>query len=1003
MHIYRFTVARQLPTNYDDAPVIISISGNRIGGNVIGLGEFDVTVALDIHLGKYIAEADLIIDLTFILKALREKLDAKSTALEGAKIVRQAFGFDPQRVADGPMKTKPSELNAYQEKALRQSVHSDFLMVWGPPGTGKTHVLGRFLIEQALLGRTTLLVSNTNVAVDQAIGKFLRLAKGNRDLEPHFRAGKFVRVGTPQLDDAQSLTLDKVLAEVNAEVLALLADKRSKLSELEARAAETTEHLGVLRRLRAVHDELSRLQHDNDVAESSLAAMRARSTSLSTEMDRVKAQIAESMSKRGIGKMLASLSLGALRNKADGLARESANVELDISRATAQLDVAQSRLGQRRSEIQNDEKKMREVGISLGDQTVLEAKSQRYAVDIGAFKTEISELETRLQGMRDRVVQDALLIACTCAKSVLDKAISARSFDTVVIDEGSMVSMPQALWSAGLAGARLIVFGDFRQLPPISVIDKEKNPEAAKIMSSSVFEHHRLGVSPDLKNDGRIVMLETQYRMQESICRLVAGPMYDDRLVTAHTVRPIPDPLCLVTTSAFNPWSDKTKEFSWFNWHHAFVVVELARRLMKEDPSQGIVILAPYRAQVELIRSLLGEAQLDGVAVSTVWRAQGSESECIIFDTVCAPPFHTPGRWFIDPAGDFEGARLLNVAVTRAKDRLYLVAHSDYLKRAVRGSAFSTHILGIFERTATVIDSTDLSREALPETPLRNGAYPVSTFPAGQVALFLDRDFMLAFAQDLQDMPAGSTITIFSPFLNGKSVAHWGPQLRNCIQRGCQVEIVTRRPSRQQALSLFEDEEAVKNLIEELERLGARVGFDNYVQGQRPMHHKLALLNFPSEHKSEPIVWKGSMNVLGHYSSEELMDRIQSREIYSRISELLKFGQLQDQLRGKDLIAQLEKSLQQQLDAVCPAHGKQMQLRSSRKGNWTSFFMACPTWRQTRCDRTLNVGIDALNAALAAIDARCTSDGCDSPIEARRGRTGIYFKCTSGHFVNLRF
>lgn len=1003
MHIYQFAVAHHLPANYDDAPVIISIGGNRINGNVVGLGEFDVTVALEDYLGKYIAEAALIIDLTFILKALQEKLTEKSDILEGSKVVRRVFGFDSPRITDGPLRVKSAKLNAHQEKALRHSVHSDFLMVWGPPGTGKTHVLGQFLIEQALLGRTTLLVSNTNVAVDQAVGKFLQLSKGNRELAPHFKAGRFVRVGVPQIDDASSLTLDKVLADVNAEVLTLLSSKRAKLLDLESRVTEVTEQLDVLRRLQAVQTELSELQHDKDVADKSLTALNTKRKSVSIELDRIKTQIAESAGKRGLGKMLASISLGKLHKKADDLAKESVNIELDITRTVTQLDTALSELEQKHADVKVDERKAKKAGISFSDYTALETKKHRYAIDIDTLKTEISELETKLQGIRNKVVQDALLIACTCAKSVLDKAISARSFDTVVIDEGSMVSMPQILWSAGLADSRLIVFGDFRQLPPISVIDDKKNPEKSekkRIMTSSIFEHHGLGGSDNLKSDPCVVMLELQYRMQDSICKLVAGPMYDGRLKTDPSVpSQESNSLYLVDTSTFNAWSDKTEGFSWFNWHHAFVVVELVRKLIKENSDQEITVLTPYLAQVELIRSLLSEAKIDGIAVSTVWRAQGSESKCIIFDTVCAPPFEAPGKWFRDPAGDYEGARLLNVAVTRAKNKLYLIAHSDYLNRAADEGAFSKHILNIFERTATIIDSTDLSRDVLPDKPLRNGAYPIGSFPAGHIALFTDQDFIMAFAHDLQQMPACSTITIFSPFLNSKSVAYWGPHLRDCIQRGCCVEIFTRKLNGKKTL-FFEGEDVIKNLIEELERLGAYVGFDNYMKGQRPMHHKLALLRFPPEHTIEPIVWKGSMNVLGHYSSEELMDRMQSQEIYNRVSSLLKLNQQQDRLRSMKLVAQLEKILQQRLGAVCPTHSLPMRLRCSQgRGKGTSYFMGCPAY--PKCNNTVNVDTNALNAAFKVINACCTDDGCDSPIEARRGRYSIYIKCTSGHSVNL--
>ena len=132
------------------------------------------------------------------------------------------------------------------------------------------------------------------------------------------------------------------------------------------------------------------------------------------------------------------------------------------------------------------------------------------------------------------------------------------------------------------------------------------------------------------------------------------------------------------------------------------------------------------------------------------------------------------------------------------------------------------------------------------------------------------------------------------------------------------------------------------------------------------------------------------------------MDRIQSQELYDRVTELLKFGQLQDRLRSRNLWEELGRTLQQQLHALCPIHDEVLELRSSRRGSWTSFFMGCPKWQNTKCATTRNVEVSDLNAALAAIGACCTTDGCDSPVEAHRGRTGVYFRCTSGHFINLK-
>jgi superfamily I DNA/RNA helicase len=65
--------------------------------------------------------------------------------------------------------------------------------VWGPPGTGKTEVIALALQRLLEKGRSVLLVSGTNVAVDNALQRVVGA------VQPPPR--RLVRVGTPQIAD----------------------------------------------------------------------------------------------------------------------------------------------------------------------------------------------------------------------------------------------------------------------------------------------------------------------------------------------------------------------------------------------------------------------------------------------------------------------------------------------------------------------------------------------------------------------------------------------------------------------------------------------------------------------------------------------------------------------------------------------------------------------------------------------------------------------------------
>src|SRR4029079_7207951 len=82
-------------------------------------------------------------------------------------------------------------LNAEQQRASDACCAPGLQVVWGPPGTGKTHVIVNAIERLMTAGKRVLLVSNTNVAVDNAVeGIINRLAP---------TAGRVIRVGTPRI------------------------------------------------------------------------------------------------------------------------------------------------------------------------------------------------------------------------------------------------------------------------------------------------------------------------------------------------------------------------------------------------------------------------------------------------------------------------------------------------------------------------------------------------------------------------------------------------------------------------------------------------------------------------------------------------------------------------------------------------------------------------------------------------------------------------------------
>ena len=124
--------------------------------------------------------------------------------------------------------------------------------------------------------------------------------------------------------------------------------------------------------------------------------------------------------------------------------------------------------------------------------------------------------------------------------------------------------------------------------------------------------------------------------------------------------------------------------------------------------------------------------------------------------------------------------------------------------------------------------------------------------------LYDEKAFYRAFLQDLRN--AKRNIVIESPYLTERRVNYFMPLLRQLRKRKVNIRVNTRHPELHSPLMQAQAEKALRILTDN------RIQVYTY-DDQR--HWKLAAID-------RTILWEGSLNILSHSRSREIMRRTNS-------------------------------------------------------------------------------------------------------------------------------
>jgi superfamily I DNA and/or RNA helicase len=280
----------------------------------------------------------------------------------------------------------------------------------------------------------------------------------------------------------------------------------------------------------------------------------------------------------------------------------------------------------------------------------------------------------RLEAQAAERILDGAAVVCATTTGLDDTVLGPRAFDLVVIDEAAQSTEP-GCWIPLPRGQRLVLAGDHCQLPP-TVLSQEA---AARGFGVSLME--RLA---GLYGSTVTRRLTVQYRMHEAIMAFSSLEFYDgalqaDRSVAGHR-------LCDLPGVSRGPLAETPVEFidtagagydeqlepdgeSRCNPQEAEVVGRKVLALLEAGVAPtDIAVIAPYAAQVRLLRERLGVA---GLEVDSVDGFQGREKEAVVLSLVRS---NREGE-----VGFLADVRRMNVALTRARRKLLVIGDSATL------------------------------------------------------------------------------------------------------------------------------------------------------------------------------------------------------------------------------------------------------------------------------------------------------------------------------------
>lgn len=351
---------------------------------------------------------------------------------------------------------------------------------------------------------------------------------------------------------------------------------------------------------------------------------------------------------------------------------------------------------------------------------------------------QIAEQAPDRQSLLEEIDRTRVFVSTLASINGRMELFALKHFHVAIIDEASQILEPQII---GLLPRfdRFVMIGDHHQLSTIVLQDRAHSEVSESLLLKAGISDCRESLFERLMHrciekgwHHAHVQLTRQGRMHEELAAFPAARFYPKGLSIANEWQSSPWPLttqskdplhqlvasertafistekdALSTTSQSAGATRSTK----INETEAAVVARLIHALEKvyrenERPFNvaAIGVIAPYRNQIAMIRQKLQQSELPGadeIMIETVERFQGSQRDIIIMSFCVNVPEQMEFLCNLNREGTVD--RKLNVAITRARQQLFLVGNT----RILREHPIYTHLLDHYNERTMVLEPSD--------------------------------------------------------------------------------------------------------------------------------------------------------------------------------------------------------------------------------------------------------------------------------------------------------